>query len=338
MTEGQSAFVSRLAAALARARAHRPLPTGATPRERVADWPGATLYRYSDRGPPLLMVYSLVNRPFLLDLSARRSVVARLADQGLSVYLLDWAAPTPGDRYRRLEDYIDDGIGAAVDTVSRLHGGERVHLLGVCQGGVLALCYAARHSDRLRSLTSLAAPFDFHTKGDRLGLLARDIDFEAVIAATGNVPGRLLSASFTGLKPFSLLVRRYLALVDVAEDEAALEEFLRLERWMYDSPDQAGAAFAEFVREFYQRNGLRAGTVRIAGTAVEPHRIRLPVCNVYAESDHLVPPAAARALAELVGSSDYTEHALPGGHLGVFIGRGAHQRLYPDLGKWLLAR
>lgn len=340
VADGQrTPFTIRLTEALARARALQPVETVVTPRERVADWDGVDLYRYGEAaGPPLLMVYSLVNRPFLLDLSAQRSVVARLAAHGLSVYLLDWTAPTPGDRFRGLDDYIEGDIDAAVASVSRFHDGERPHLLGACQGGVLALCYAALHGERLRSLTTLATPADFHTEGDRLARLTRGVDFEAVAAATGNVPGPLLNSAFTGLKPFSLLVRRYLALADVAEDEAALEEFLRLERWMYDSPDQAGTAFVQFVREFYQRNGLCAGTVRIGGKAVDPGRIRLPVFNAYAESDHLVPPPAARALGELLGSDDYSEHALPGGHLGVFIGSQAHRRLYPTLAKWLLAR
>ncbi len=317
----------------------QPVPVGITPREAVLEHDGGTLYRYSGGGgPPLLLVYSLVNRAYLLDLRERRSVVQRLRDAGFTVYLLDWASPGPMDRFRSLDDYIEDTLDRAVEHISTTHGGSPVHLTGVCQGGTLSLCYAALHPERVRTLTTLVTPVDFQTAEDLLYHLARHVDFEAVVRASGNVRSLGLNMVFAGLKPFQMFGQRYLALADLADKPDAMADFLRMERWMYDSPDQAGAAFLQFARDFYQRNGLVNASVTLGGRGVDLGRLSMPVCNVYATADHLVPPDAARALGRLAGSPDYTERAMPGGHLGVFIGGQAHRELYPWLAQWLQQR
>lgn len=103
---------------------------------------------------------------------------------------------------------------------------------------------------------------------------------------------------------------------------------------MYDGPDLAGQAFAEFAIEIYQRNALARGTLTLNGQRVDLGAIKTPVFNVWAEHDHLVPPSAASGLDDLV-SGPCTNMALPGGHLGLFIGARAHRTLYPALIDWL---
>lgn len=306
-----------------------------TPSEPVADTDNATLHRYGDpSNPPLLIVYSLVNRPAILDLSPERSVVARLIAGGFCVYLLAWHPPGAARRYLGLADYILGDIADAVDWVTGRH--ERCpHLLGICQGGVLALCHAALAPDRIRSLVTLATPIDTASTDDRLAQLARSVDFDSLVAATGNVTGQGLATVFASLKPFALGPQRYGGLAALAKaDDAALEAFMRMERWMYDGPDLAGRAFAEFAREIYQNNALMHDTLVLDGQSVRLAAIDAPVFNAWAEHDHLVPPAAAQPLSACI-DSDCECHSVPGGHLGLFIGGRAHKQLYPTLINWL---
>ncbi len=327
---------SKLARVLRRARELQPVSAGSTPARDLPHSGTATLYRYgSGEGIPLLVVYSLVNRPYILDLSCERSVIGALVRGGITVYLLDWGYPGPMDRFQRLDDYIEDEIDCAVDNIVARHDTDRISLLGVCQGGTLAVCYAALRRERVRSLITLATPVDFQTPQDTLYRIVRHVNIERLTQALGNVPATGLNTLFTSLKPFQLLYRRYLRLAELGDDEQALQAFLRLEQWMYDSPDQAGAAFVQFVRDFYQANGLVAGNLRLCGKSVDPTRFTGPLFNAYATADHLVPPAAAKALANLTGSLAYHEAEQPGGHLGLFISQHAHRRLYPILVEWL---
>ena len=309
-----------------------------TPSEPVTETDNATLHRYGDPGdpgdPPILIVYSLVNRPAILDLSPDRSVVARLIEGGFCVYLLTWHPPGAARRYLGLADYILGDIPDAVDWIAARHN-VLPHLLGVCQGGVLALCHAALAPDRIRSLTTLATPVDTGGADDRLAQLARAVDFDALVAAIGNITGQGLATVFASLKPFALGPQRYGGLAALADaSDAELETFMRMERWMYDGPDLAGRAFAEFAREIYQRNGLMHDTLVLDGLPVRLAAIETPVFNVWAEHDHLVPPAAAQALTRRTGGA-CTDYSLPGGHLGLFIGGRAHKQLYPTLIDWL---
>ncbi|MFP4129318.1 MAG: alpha/beta fold hydrolase [Halorhodospira sp.] len=312
---------------------------GATPFEAHAVYGhGVTLRRYPPRGTgqrrPVLIVYSLVNRPFILDLTERRSLIRALCDAGHPVYLLDWGRPRGADRFLTLADYIDGALAEAARDIRAEEGGAP-DLLGVCQGGVLALCLAALHPARVRRLVTLATPVDCRTPDDHLSRMAQHVDFDRAARTLGNIPAEWLNSVFVALKPYQLLGQRYAELPELAGNREALHDFLRLERWMYDSPDQAATAFAEFARELYQRNALLYGRLEIAGQRVRLGDIRQPVLNVFAQQDHLVPPPAARALGAHVRASSYEELAFPGGHLGVFISRRAHRELIPRVVSWL---
>ena len=268
-------------------------------------------------------------------------MIARLIEGGYCVYLLAWQPPGHARRFVSLSDYIVGDIGDALARIHHDHA-QCPHLLGVCQGGVLALCYAAlasRYSNtdarQIRSLTTLATPLDTGHPGDRLAELARGIDFPALVTATGNIAGEPLAGVFASLKPFALGPRRYSQLHTVMEQGSeAVAEFMRMERWMYDCPDLAGQAFAEFAEQIYQHNALKNGSLIIDETPIALEAIEVPVFSAYANDDHLVPPRSARGLSAHV-DTDCTELALAGGHLGLFISSRAHRELYPALLSWL---
>lgn len=325
----------RAVAGLHAAGAMQPVAVGETPYRLSTRTERADLKHYgSGDGIPLILVYSLVNRAYLLDLRPDRSVVKTLVALGIDPYVLDWRTPDSMSSHIGLLEHLEEDIGVAIEAVTREHG-EAPHLGGVCQGGVLALCQAARAPATVRSLTLLATPIDFLTANDNLARLARHVDFEQLVRASGNVPATGLNMIFAGLKPVELLFQRYRALSEIADDDAALRDFLRMERWMYDSPDQAGRAFLEFARECYQHNGLLEGTLTLDGERISPNRFPAPVFAAYASADHLVPAEAAAAIRHLVRPERLHMQSLPGGHLGLFIGGNAHRQLYPALADWL---
>lgn len=312
---------------------------GATPRDEVYADGIVRLWRYRPIAAaagraPVLIVYALVNRPYVLDLQPERSTIRGLLQAGLDVYLLDWGYPRAADRWTTLADYVLRHLARAVRQVRAAHGD--VDLLGVCQGGTLALCYAALEPDTVRRLVTMVTPVDFHTPDNLLAKWARAIDVERLVDTLGNVPGELLNGTFLALLPFRLTLGKYLALADDADDPAALATFLRMEKWIFDSPDQAGEAFRQFVREFYQRNALVAGTLELDGRRVDLRRITMPVLNVYATRDHLVPPSASRSLRGLVASREYEERSVPGGHIGIYVGAKARE-LPAAVAQWLRA-
>ncbi len=313
---------------------------GVTERQEVWSDGKVKLYRFvsehpGNGQPPLLIVYALVNRPYMVDLQDGRSLVQKLLALGQDVYVLDWGYPDRSERYLTLEDYLLRYIDGAVDHLRAQHDNQAINLLGICQGGVFSLCYSALRPHKVRSLITMVTPVDFQTPDNMLSHWARQVDVDLFVDTLGNIPADLMNASYLMLKPFRLNVQKYVGLMDILDDKQALEDFLRMEKWIFDSPDLAGEAFREFVKQFYQGNGLMHGTIRIGEEAVDLQAVRMPVLNIYAEQDHLVPPAASRAMAGRIGSSDYTELGFRGGHIGIYVSGRAQREVPSAIHQWL---
>ncbi|MHC1479917.1 class III poly(R)-hydroxyalkanoic acid synthase subunit PhaC [Frateuria aurantia] len=310
-----------------------------TPRELIFEQDGMRLWRF--RGseapagrPPLLIVYALVNTVWMTDLQVDRSLVRNLLAAGEDVYLIEWGFPVAIDRWLQLEDYIELRLGRCVDEVSERHGGVPIHLLGICQGGVFALCYAALRPQRIARLVTMVTPVDFHTPDNMLGMWARHVDVDRLVAGGGNIPSALINSVYLNLKPLRLHQQKYVDLVDLLDNPDRLENFMRMERWIFESPDLAGEAFRQFIRKFYQHNGLVAGGLEIGGKPVELVRITAPVFNIFAAQDHLVPPSAAQALRGRTGGS-YQEWMFQGGHIGIYVSARAQREVAPKISAWL---
>jgi len=159
-----------------------------------------------------------------------------------------------------------------------------------------------------------------------------------MVDTLGNVPGELLNWSFLSLKPFRLTGQKYVDMADMLDDPKKLKNFLRMEKWIFDSPDQAGEAFRQFIKDFFQRNRLITGDLEIGGRKVDLASLQMPVLNVYATQDHLVPPDASIALEGVVGSDDYSTIAFPGGHIGIYVSGRAQKEIPPAIADWLRQR
>ena len=313
---------------------------GATAKEEIYKEDKLVLYQYEshdkkEKIAPVLIVYALVNRPYMMDLQPDRSLIKGLLKEGLDVYLIDWGYPDEADRYLTLDDYINGYLDRCVNVILDRCGLEKINLLGVCQGGTFSLCYACLHQEKVHNLITTVTPVDFHTEHDLLSRMVRDIDIDNFVDSYGNLPGELLNWTFLMLKPFSLMGRKYLDLVDILNDPDKVRNFMRMEKWIFDSPDQAGETYREFIKQFYQENRLVKGSVRIGEQVVDLEHINIPLLNIYARDDHLVPPDASKALAGCVGSDDYTEMEFPGGHIGIYVSAKSQHLLPPAIGKWL---
>ncbi|MDW8479809.1 MAG: class III poly(R)-hydroxyalkanoic acid synthase subunit PhaC [Xanthomonadales bacterium] len=333
-------FAHRIGLGLRHLAGLGPVEVGCTPREAVWREDKLVLYRFRRDTParhrvPLLIVYALVNRPYMVDLQEDRSLVRNLLAQGYEIYLVDWGYPDPSDRLLGLEDYILGYLDRCARVVAERHGLEAIDLLGICQGGTFSLCYTALRPTRVRRLVTMVTPVDFHTPDNLLSHWTRELDVDLFVDTLGNVPADLMNFFYLTLKPYRLNLQKYVGLADILDDPAELANFLRMEKWIFDSPDQAGEAFRQFIRDFYQQNKLVRGEVEIGGERVDLGRITQPVLNVYATQDHLVPPEASRALARVVGSRDYTELAFRGGHIGIYVSARAQREVAPGIDRWL---
>ena len=316
---------------------------GVTAKEEVWRDGKVVLYRFrGEKAPsakvPLLIVYALVNRPYMVDLQDDRSIVKSLLAAGEDVYIIDWGYADPSDRYVTLDDYVNGWIRRCVDVVAKRHRLSKINLLGICQGGAFSLCFAALHPEKVANLVTMVTPVDFHTPDNMLSQRTQEMDVDLLVDTLGNVPGELMNWCYLTLKPFRLMHQKYVGLVDILDDKAELENFLRMEKWIFDSPDQAGECFRQFIKDFYQGNKLVRGGLEIGGRKVDPRRITMPVLNIYAEQDHLVPPDSSKAMRRIVGTKDYTEIAFKGGHIGIYVSGRSQREVPPAIHSWLAQR
>lgn len=265
-------------------------------------------------------------------------MIQGLLDSGQDVYLIDWGYPDSADRYLTLDDYINGYMDRCVDVIRRKHNQKKINMLGICQGGAFSLCYSALHTGKIKNLITTVTPVDFHTDDDLLSKMIRHVDIDLLIDTMGNLPGELLNWTYLSLKPYRLMGQKYMDLIDLLDDTEKARNFMRMEKWIFDSPDQAGEAFRQFAKQFYQDNGLVKGTVTIGGRTVDLQNITIPVLNIYAAADHLVPPDSSRALGGCVGTEDYTELEFPGGHIGIYVSSKAQKMIPPSVGRWLSER
>ncbi len=298
-----------------------------TPRELVYECGSLQLYRYrasaqADHAPgrpPVLLIYSIINRAWILDLIPGFSLIAHLLERGLDVYLTEWKPAQPGCT-DTLDDFIDPWLHGAVAHIAQLSGHPRVGLFGYCIGGTLATIYAARHPDRVRSLVTLTTPLVSSGSGV-LELLVNPALFpldEIIAHNRGVVPGKVVRHSIMAIKPY-LEVLKWKAYYENLHDDRVMHLFEPIDRWANDNPDLPGEVFRAFVGEIYQHDRLAEGGTLIHGAPVDLGAIRAPLLNLVAEEDWIVPRAAAERVADLVGSENTRTEIIPGPHVGIIM-------------------
>lgn len=301
----------------------------------------AILYHYQSRikkvkSTPLLIVFALINTPQILDLSGKVSFIKYLLQQGWDIYLIDWIPPKEFEQQLTLTEYICRHLHACVQQVAAT--AKSINLLGICQGGVLSLCYSALNPSQIKNLITVVTPVDFHTEADNLSKMIRKIDIDLITKKIGNMPGVWLSYFFLTYKPYRLLLKKYLPAFKKWHDTEFAQQFLSIERWIFNMPDQAGMAFKQFIKDFYQKNNLIKGKVFLGRKKVNLKKLTMPLLNVIAADDDIVPPSAAAALENYRGTSDYTQLTMPGGHIGIYTSPQKSKLLANKISVWLNKR
>ena len=326
---------------------------GTTPKHLVMRRDKVELFHYEPMAAataktPVLLAYGLIGRYTMADLQPDRSLVRSLLSKGLDLWLIDWGQPGRTERWLSIDDYVDDYIDAAVDRIAQETGHDKVTLLGICEGGVFTTCYAALHPEKVKNLVITITPIDFHAdvkdKAAHHGFLnvwTRSLDPEDIdklVDTYGVLPGEFMSSVFSMMTPMRSLTKYNVDLIDVVDDEAKFMNFLRMEKWLADRPHHPGEAAKQWLKELYQENRLVDGSFVLSGRQVDLKSITAPVLNVFALDDHIIPPDCSRALGAKVGSKDYTEIPLPGGHVGLFVSSKSQGKLSQSIADWLVAR
>ena len=278
---------------------------------------------------PVLLVPSLINRWYVLDLGPERSFIEWLVAQGHEVFCIDWGTPGDEDRYLTWDDIGGRYLGRAVRLCARDTG--KVHVLGYCLGGTLTSAYVAAFPEGVASLTALAAPVDF----EHAGIMStwtrtRTFDVRSILDAFGNIPWPLMQASFRMLRP-TLQAAKMVALLDRAWDDEFLDGFLATEQWGNDNVSFPGECYARYIEDLYRRNQLVAGTFTVLGRPAKLPSITCPTLAVAFADDHIVPVASAQPLIDLVASRDKQIIVDRGGHVGAVVSKKAATRLWPAM-------
>jgi polyhydroxyalkanoate synthase len=323
-------------------------PIGQTPRQKVWTLNKAALYRYTPvvppeerHGVPLLLIFALMNRSSILDLRPGNSFVEHMLQKGYDVYLLDWGAPGPEDAGMGLADYVLEYIPRAVRKLKSVSGSDTFNLLGWCIGAMLSTLYASlRPNDGLKSLILLTAPLDFTDK-DQISLAGmveeKYFDVDLLLQAYGNMPAGVIDYGAKMLKPVENFVGGYVKLFDILDNPKAIESWHAMNTWVNDAIPLSGAAYRQFIVDFYRGNKLINGTLTIRGEKVDLRNLRASLLNVIAEDDHITPPCQSARLLDKVGSSDKQVLRVPGGHIGVMAGSAASKNTWPKVESWIAA-
>ncbi len=287
---------------------------------------------------PLLIVYALINRETMLDLQPGRSVVEKFMNMGVDVYMIDWGYPTRKDRYLTIDDHVNGYMDNVVDFICDRHGVPKINLMGICMGGTFSIIYSALHSEKIKNLITTVAPSNFDTDQGLLHIWAREIDLGSVIDAYGNMPGDLLNLGFLLLNPARLVIDKYVSYFENMGNKDFIENFVRMEKWIFDSPDVPGETIRQFMEDCYKKNLLIQSKMEVGGRRVDLKNITMPVLNIYGKYDHLVPPAACELLTSKVGSLDTEDVCIETGHIGIYVSSKSQKLFTPKIVEWLRQR
>jgi polyhydroxyalkanoate synthase len=317
----------------------RPAPRLApTPRHTLYTEGTASLLHFSPagKGVPIVLIPSLINRWYVLDLRTGASLVEALTAAGRDTWLLDWGVPEPEDRHLSWADLLAR-LDRAIRRVMRETGAPKVAVLGYCMGGTLAAIDAALHPARTAALIDLCGPIDF-AAGGALRHMVDPRWFDAgAVADAGNVSPGQMQAGFLALRP-TVDLSKLVSMPDLAGDDRAQTAFWALDAWASDNIPFPGEAYRTYITELYQGNALVRGEHHVRGRRVDLKQITAPTLAIVADRDAICPADAATALLAHVGSKDTHTLRVPGGHVGAVVGSRASREMYPALISWLSAK
>ena len=330
-------------------------PLGITPRQTIYSQGTLKLHHYTPQADsvyrvPVLIVTSLVNQPYILDLVPGQSMVEHLLQQGFDVYMIEWGRPRREHAGLTLEDHVLDRLPRCVERVLQHSGQTQLSIIGYCIGGLLSVLYAgleptaaqpaprtAPQAAALKNLVCMAAPVNGDGLVSLKAWMGEGYDEEALIEQFGNVPADWVQNALRALRPFGKLSGA-MNLLNQIDNPEVVRSNLRMGKWETDNIPLPGGVFRQLVNDFLRANKLVKGEWRLGGQSVDLRRITVPLLHLLAADDHITPYASAKDLVSMVGSRDKQELVIKGGHVGLVAGRGAQTRMWPALDAWLAPR
>jgi polyhydroxyalkanoate synthase subunit PhaC len=317
----------------------------ATPKEVIWTKNKAKLYHFLSEQPkkhkvPLLMVYALINKPYILDITKGRSMVEYLVNQGFDVYMLDWGTPGFEDKNMKLDDYIIDYIPRAIRRVMQKSNADEISMLGYCMGGTITSIFASLYPQiPVRNIVFMTSPFDFEDTGLYGAMLdERYFNVDKVVDTLGLIPPEMIDFGNKLIRPMSNFYGPYVSLVERAENDHFIQTWKLMQKWLNDGVPFPGEAYRQWIRDFYQKNKLIKGELVIRGQKVRLENIKANVLNLAAQNDVIAQPHMVEALMNIISSKDKQYHCLPVGHTSITFGSKANKITYPMISDWLEGR
>jgi polyhydroxyalkanoate synthase len=284
---------------------------------------------------PLLVVYALINRETMLDLQPGRSIVQNFLNDGIDLYMIDWGYPTRKDKFLTIDDHVNGYMDNIVDFIRRQHNLPKINLMGICMGGTFSVMYSALHPEKIKNLVTTVTPTNFDTDQGLLHIWMKNVNADRMVKTFGNMPGDIMNLGFLLLNPARLMIDKYVGFLENVDNKTFVENFVRMEKWIFDSPDVPGETFRQFITDCYQKNLLIQSKMELGGRRVDLKKITMPLLNFYGQYDHLVPPAACEQLTSKVGSKDIQDICLQTGHIGIYVSSKFQKEFAPKIANWL---
>ena len=304
-------------------------------RVKLKHYPNRSRQRYRT---PLLVAYALINRETMLDLQPGRSVVERFLEAGIDLYMIDWGYPTRKDRFLGFDDHINGYMDNIVDFIREENGVDQINLMGICMGGTFSVIYAALYPDKIKNLVTTVTPTSFDTQKGLLHVWMKALDVDPMVNTFGNLSADLMNFGFLLLNPARLMIDKYFGFIENMDNKQFVENFVRMEKWIFDSPDLPGEVFRQFIKDCYQGNKLIQNKLEVGGKRVDLNNLTMPLLNIYGKFDHLVPPEACAQLVSHVGSKDTEDICLNTGHIGIYVSSKCQDAFAPKIARWLKER
>ncbi|MEH7544819.1 MULTISPECIES: alpha/beta fold hydrolase [Bacillaceae] len=299
---------------------------GHTPRNEIWRKNKSVLWHYPAKQKkyeiPLFFVYSLFNKPYILDIAPKASVIEGLTNMGYEVYLLDWGSPGYEDKKIGIDTYIEKYLRTAVKRVIRHSGAEEITLIGYCLGGTIASIYASIAEEPIKNLIVATVPIDFQPfmGPDKWaeGFRAGDINFERFIDTYGIIPPKLVEGMFRAIGS-PIYFTNYTNLLHRADDSKYVDKWRRMNKWTLDQVPFAGEAYRQLARDLFKENKLVKGEMMVGNKVVDLKNIKANLFVVSGSRDNLILEEQSKPIMDLSSSKDKTYITVEAGHVSLAL-------------------
>ncbi|MGE5422467.1 MAG: alpha/beta fold hydrolase [Ignavibacteriales bacterium] len=319
--------------------------TGCSPKDILWRKNKSKLYHYHatterKHKTPVLFLYALINKPYILDILPGMSMVEYLVEQGYDVYLLDWGEYQWEDRNLSYADLVFDHVAQSAQRVAFNAESNEITIIGYCMGGTIATMYTALFNTPVtRNMVYIASPLDFTDAGvSSIWLRAPGFDPDKVADTFKLIPKDFIDMGTRMLNPVNNYLGTYTRLWRMLDDGMSVQSWKVLNKWMNDGVNFPGEAYRQWIKEFYQENKLVKNEIVLRGHRVRLDKIKSNVLAMVGEKDHIVLPNQTMAAMDYLGSEDKTYLEFQVGHGGLVFGGTAKNQVFPAINKWLSDR